>query len=336
MSKRLISLCIALLMLISLVACSAGSSPESTINNFFSAVQKGDIKTAATYMLTENGDNNFLSGDEQQQKISSQIFSKISHEIISSTVDGKSAKVETKVTSPDMAKIMGSLVTDLLPTLFSAVLTGQYANTNTNDMVYEYLNKALSDPNTPMLTNNVTIELVKDQKSGKWLIKPSEKFADALTGNMTSAFNSLYQAATDETFSPTSYGNVPDNTLYAVDQEAVYEGAAITVSKVEMSDGMEFYRPKDGMEYAIITIRVRNVGEGNMRYTPYDYRIQNSQGQITDQAFSIIDTQTHLGDGELTSGGSVEGTIVFEVPKGDENLILTFSPYQEALLKFKL
>lgn len=53
--------------------------------------------------------------------------------------------------------------------------------------------------------------------------------------------------------------------------------------------------------------------------------MQNSQGQITDSAFTTIDSDTSLSSGNLASGGEITGTISFEQPIDDEDLILKYS-----------
>jgi len=53
--------------------------------------------------------------------------------------------------------------------------------------------------------------------------------------------------------------------------------------------------------------------------------MQNSQDQITDSAFTTIDSDTSLSSGNLASGGEVTGTISFEQPIDDEGLILKYS-----------
>lgn len=53
--------------------------------------------------------------------------------------------------------------------------------------------------------------------------------------------------------------------------------------------------------------------------------MQNSQDQITDSAFTTIDSDTSLSSGNLASGGEITGTISFEQPIDDEGLILKYS-----------
>lgn len=52
--------------------------------------------------------------------------------------------------------------------------------------------------------------------------------------------------------------------------------------------------------------------------------MENSNGQETDQTFTIVDNETALESGDLNAGGVVEGTVVFEEPEGDTGLKLNY------------
>ncbi|WP_164214965.1 DUF4352 domain-containing protein [Virgibacillus sp. YIM 98842] len=109
--------------------------------------------------------------------------------------------------------------------------------------------------------------------------------------------------------------------------EAVQLGDnVLTVTEVEKSDGDEFDQPKSGNEYVIVHVEIENSGEENISYNPFNFKMANSEGQIVDQALTIIDSDTALESGELAPGGTVSGTIVFEQPADDPELQLQFEP----------
>lgn len=109
--------------------------------------------------------------------------------------------------------------------------------------------------------------------------------------------------------------------------EAVQLGDnVLTVTEVEKSDGDEFDQPKSGNEYVIVHVEIENSGEENISYNPFNFKMANSEGQIVDQALTIIDSDTALESGELAPGGTVPGTIVFEQPVDDPELQLQFEP----------
>ncbi|MFM1655530.1 DUF4352 domain-containing protein [Brevibacillus sp. B_LB10_24] len=100
----------------------------------------------------------------------------------------------------------------------------------------------------------------------------------------------------------------------------------LAVDEVKKSAGSDFDKPKDGMEYVIVKVTIENGGSKNISYNPFDFKMSNSQGQITSQAFTTVDNNTSLQSGELAPGGKVSGTIAFEQPKDDQQLQLQYKP----------
>ncbi|MBT2692670.1 DUF4352 domain-containing protein [Bacillus sp. ISL-55] len=113
---------------------------------------------------------------------------------------------------------------------------------------------------------------------------------------------------------------------FAVGEKVQLDGNVLTVTKVDKSAGSDFDKPKDGHEYVVVTVEIENAGDENISYNPFDFKMANSQGQIVDQAFTTIDTNTALQSGELAPGGKVSGTIAFEQPAGDSGLQLQYTP----------
>ena len=117
------------------------------------------------------------------------------------------------------------------------------------------------------------------------------------------------------------------------------DGTIVTVKGVEISSGGDFDEPKEGMEYVVVTVHISNNSNDKISYNPFDFQVQNSKGQITDMAFTIVDSDTSLESGELAIGGEVEGTIAFEEPIGDSGLILIYQPsfwFDDRVVKIKL
>lgn len=112
--------------------------------------------------------------------------------------------------------------------------------------------------------------------------------------------------------------------FYAVGEEVKLGDNVLIVNSVEKSNGSEWDKPKDGMEYVVVNVTIKNGGSSEISYNPFDFQMQNSQGQITDQAFTTINTDSALSSGNLAGGGQVSGTIAFEQPVGDEALVLKY------------
>lgn len=120
-------------------------------------------------------------------------------------------------------------------------------------------------------------------------------------------------------------GSTVEITEYNKGEIAVLGDSAITVTKVEKSQGNSWDKPASGKEFVIVTVAIENKGQKNLSYNPYDFKMQNSQGQQESMTFTTIDQDTQLNSGELIPGGKVTGTITFEQPKGDTNLALIYN-----------
>lgn len=131
-----------------------------------------------------------------------------------------------------------------------------------------------------------------------------------------------------------------ENKVYGVNETAQYNDVELSVTKVEKSSGSTYDKPKDGMEYIIVTVQYKNNStDENISYNPYDFKIKNSQGQITDITFTTINTDTALSSGELAPGGTISGTLAFEEPINDPELILQYTGSifsSDADIEFKL
>lgn len=119
---------------------------------------------------------------------------------------------------------------------------------------------------------------------------------------------------------------VIEDQVFSVGDKVDLDGTVVTVTNVEKNTGGEFDSPKQGNEYVIVTIRIENGSDETISYNPFDFELKNSNGNITDMTFTIIDTETALESGELATGGFVEGTVAFEAPEGDTGLQLIYTP----------
>lgn len=86
----------------------------------------------------------------------------------------------------------------------------------------------------------------------------------------------------------------------------------------------EFMTPKDGYEYAYVSLNIKNTSDETVSVNPYDYSV-NDSGIVSGPA--IVTTPTPLNAVELKPGSSVDGDIVFEVKKGATNLTLEYKTY---------
>ncbi|MBK5242551.1 DUF4352 domain-containing protein [Clostridium sp.] len=320
-NNKILKIVAVIIFSLSFVAC--GAKPDATVKNFFTSVQKSDIAAMVNYINKDVNEDSFQYEDADQEKVIKSVFSKVSYEIVSFSVTGKTAVVKTRVTSIDLPKIYGQLMTDMLPTLFAQALSGETEDADAQIMT-SFIN-SLNDPNVSKTTVDVDIKLIKGDKG--WLIEVNDDLENALTGNMSKALASDLSGAEDTEVKA-------DPKVYPVNEEAKIGRAAITVTNFELSEGKDYDVPQDGYVFAVVTLKKKNTSKDTISYGVDEFRIQNDKGQII--APSYTDIGKALGEGALAADGEAEGTITFEVPKESTSLTFMFYANDEALLKFKV
>ncbi len=129
-----------------------------------------------------------------------------------------------------------------------------------------------------------------------------------------------------ETFETASTPAATQKAEYAVNEEIEQDNVVLTVTDVQRnySSGNEFIRPEAGNEYIRVNVKIVNNSNTPRSYNPFDFKVQNSTGNRKDNTY-IGEVPNELSYGELASGGSVVGNLIFEVPNGDSNLKLIYN-----------
>lgn len=117
-----------------------------------------------------------------------------------------------------------------------------------------------------------------------------------------------------------------EQTEFTVGEPIDFEDRIVEVTDVEYSNGNDFDKPSEGKEYVIVTVSITNNSDEEVSYGSYHFKMRNSNGQIEDQSFTIVDSDTALSTGDLAAGGNVTGTLAFEQPIDDGELTLIFEP----------
>jgi hypothetical protein len=115
-----------------------------------------------------------------------------------------------------------------------------------------------------------------------------------------------------------------------------YVGDTITVSDISCTlvsakiiQGDEFNQPKSGNVFVLVHVKLVNNSSSEFSYYLIDFHGKSGSGNITDAEYIPPSTYTanhYLDSAKLAAGGSVEGDIIVQVPKGDHNAELTWSP----------
>lgn len=325
-------LCIYTCFIVLTVLTGCALKPDTTINNFFDALKKSDIQTASKYLSrNESASVGGLKFDRPEyERLAKLVFSKLSYEVVSSTTSGDTAVAKTKITSPDLSKISGKMVTDLFPSLYSKAVNGeQLTEDKINQLIEEYYSKSLNESSVPAVTNDVDIKLVKNKDKNMWLIEPNENLANSITGNLFKAYNPM------TINNSTNISSSSEKKIYGINEEARIGNTSIIITKVQKSLGDDYIKAGEGNEFVIVTLKEKNIGsDGNIDYNEAFYQLQNSKGQIKSPAPKGFNTR--LDSGSLVPGGEAIGTVTFEVPKDDPQLSLIYNQASKPVLKFRL
>lgn len=121
---------------------------------------------------------------------------------------------------------------------------------------------------------------------------------------------------------------------YMQNEIATYKNVDYSITKVEKTQGNnEYIKPKDGYEYVKVTIKIENKSNEKISYNALDWQMVNEDGVEDAWGTYTGDDDIELSSGELDAGGKIEGTLVWEQKKGDNNLRLRY--YYNALLEDK-
>lgn len=120
--------------------------------------------------------------------------------------------------------------------------------------------------------------------------------------------------------------NGKEKTNFNLNEVAVFKNIHYVVTNVKYSNGSDWDKPASGKQFVIVTIKIENKSDSKVTYNTLDWKMINSDGQIDSDAFTTINNDTNLGSGNLASGGTKVGTIVFEEPKNATLLKLQFYP----------
>jgi hypothetical protein len=116
---------------------------------------------------------------------------------------------------------------------------------------------------------------------------------------------------------------------YAVGETFTYKEAEITVLAVErnyVDEGM--YRPADeGMEYVKIDVRIVSGTGDDIQGNPFNWNVVGSDN-VRRQSLDNCDMEIALCGGEIQPGDVITGSVVFEVPVGEQIEILYQEPLQ--------
>lgn len=112
--------------------------------------------------------------------------------------------------------------------------------------------------------------------------------------------------------------------IFAIGDLITYKGVDYKVVKVETSEGNSYKQPKEGNQFLIVTVYIKNNTSDKIKYSYENWTMLNSKEENKKRIFTSINVDTALYSGDLVIGGIKTGSMVFEQPINDPKLILNF------------
>ncbi|MCL1997824.1 MAG: hypothetical protein FWG65_03565 [Turicibacter sp.] len=168
---------LVLLLLLAFVGCSDDAeqnSPSETMSIFLEYMTTAQFTEAQAMLI---GDFSLYEIEEEYRGV----FSELTYEIISETIDDESAYVELALDTIDFAAVMEEVMSNAFSLVFLDISAEEFARE-----VETLLQNVLESP--PTTTINATIEL---QLHEEWRIVANSYFADAITGGLLSFAESI-------------------------------------------------------------------------------------------------------------------------------------------------
>lgn len=146
------------------VGTASNDSPDIIVQNFFRSLQNGDIEQAASFLEKDDKELRELSTDPAGEKMAKLFLQQLTYETGSYHINGEEASISVKVTTPNMLKIAGSTVKNVISGLISGEMNDE---AQAERKALENMEKSIKDPSTPKITTSQTIKLTKTEAGWK-------------------------------------------------------------------------------------------------------------------------------------------------------------------------
>ncbi len=118
------------------------------------------------------------------------------------------------------------------------------------------------------------------------------------------------------------------SNVFKVGDIISFDEKEVTLTNVTRNydTGNSFSKPKDGKEFVKVTVEIINKSKIEISYNNYDFKMKDGNGAIKTPEIETYSLSDSLELGKLSPNGKVKGSMIFEVPKGDQELSLIYKP----------
>lgn len=186
---------IIICIIFSVTACksttkSKDESPDAAVSHLITAIKNVDTPTITKYLGTDKVFDSTTDSLGAADDKTNLILSKLSCNIITSSINENTATVETEITSLDMKEIFSTYMSQALAISMSNAFKDESERLSESEVqkqTDDIFNNLMKDEKAKLTTQQITIQLTKNGDS--WKITNDETFQDAISGGLISSIN---------------------------------------------------------------------------------------------------------------------------------------------------
>jgi Domain of unknown function (DUF4878) len=188
--KKLLLLMMVVGLTFGVLAGCSSTEPKDTVQEFLTAIQKGDIEKAHTYVDSADKGYDFSKMMETKDGISGkEVLDAITKNYkfeapVEVSKKDDTAEVKVKITSVDMSVAITKTLGEVMPMAFASAFSEdkEQAEQTMEKLATTTMIKHLSAEDATMATREVTLNLKKDTE-GNYKIVSDENLQEALLAN---------------------------------------------------------------------------------------------------------------------------------------------------------
>lgn len=176
--KKLLSVILTVVMLLSLVACGEKiDPPDKVVGNALTAIKSSDFETAKKYFDTNPEETLDAAEDDQSDEIKTKLMQGLEYSIISTNVNGDTATVKANIKNINMATVISDYISQAFEYAFSGLSEDEL-----DEKFLDILSTSMDKNKDNLLEKEVDIQLTKGENG--WIITMNDDLSDAITGGM--------------------------------------------------------------------------------------------------------------------------------------------------------
>ena len=332
--KKIISMVLALVVLVTVSGCSIGDSPDTVVGVYCKAIRRCDLEELRKHFA----DDEETVGVDTENKVSIEFMEKFTefsqkqsknmhYKIGKSHIDGDRATVPVTFTYADSKDVTVEVLQEVITYLITSAFTGVDSETQQEYFTDTLFDALMSAKLKDKTTTKITFECVKN--NGKWeLAQLSDDVAFSVINVM------LCNALKTIEYYSGSFGDSGENTDIPPEEynwTDVNTGDTVELATIKMTiigseEVMmlkdEYTEPKlaqEGTKFIVVTTDIENITKSTLDFDG-DFTLCDSKGrqyEEYDEAFMYFDETFSYT--KLSPNIKTRGHLVYQVPVDAEN-----------------